>query len=224
MSISPSIRRRQQQIFRAVRRVPGYHLAVQTVLPRVRRNAVLTDLVWRVFAPGHSVGQVPLALHGGRHISGPDVDRLPVVGILGTAALTQEQADLLVEHVAQLQQQHPFFRPLLILDRPALAAARTHGYVVELVVAQEDWARGDFVADRATGSAPGSWESYLTRRLSSLIEHYQLWHLAHVVIVDGIPQLDPIDEAVLARLHERLPKNVQTWATSSRPAQEDPAP
>lgn len=227
MSIPAGARRRQQQLARAARRAPGYRFALEQVLPRVRRNAVLTDLAWRVFAPRHGAGNVEVALHGGRHVTGPDVGRLPVVGIVGTG-LTEEQASQLVEHVAALQQEHGSFRPLLVLDRPVLAAARAHGYVVELVVPQQDWPDGDFVADPATasttGPGPGSWETYLARRLGSLTDHYQLWHLARVVTQDGTPRLDPLDEAVLRHLHERLPPDVQAWAASTRPAEEDPAP
>lgn len=223
MSIPPAVRRRQQQLARAARRTPGYRFALEQVLPRVRRSAVLTDLAWRVFAPRHGAGNVVVALHGGRYVEGPDVNRLPVVGVLGTG-LSQEQAGQLVEHVADLQRRHPSFRPVLVLDRPVLAAARAHGYVVELVVPREDWARGDFVADPAAAAGEGSWEAYLARRLGSVVDHYQLWHLARVVTDHGSPRLDPVDEAILTHLHERLPEDVQAWAASTRPAEEEPAP
>lgn len=221
MSIDPGLRRRQQQLARLARRAPGYRYALEQVLPRIRRNAVLTDLAWRVFAPRHGAGQVVVSMHGGRCLAGPDVDRLPVVGVLGTG-LDQQQAEALVDHVADLQRRHPSFRPLLVLDRPALAAARRHGYVVELVVPLEDWSSGDFGADGCPPTT-SSWEAYLARRLGSLTDHYQLWHLARVSVTDGIPGLDPVDQALLAHLHERLPADVRAWAASTRPAQEDPA-
>lgn len=228
MTISPGVRRRQQQLARVARRAPGYRFALEQVLPRVRRSPVLNDLAWRVLAPRHGAGNVQVALLPDRHVTGPDVARLPVVGILGTG-LTQEQAAELVEHVAALQQEHGSFRPVLVLDQPVLASARAHGYVVELVVPQAAWASGDFVADPVTATGadnpgstdPDSWATYLARRLGSITDHYQLWHLARVVTRDGIPRLDPLDQALLAHLHERLPADVQAWTRSTRPAEED---
>lgn len=197
MSIPPGVRRRQQQVARWARHTPGYRFALEQVLPRVRRNAVLTDLAWRVFAPRHGAGNVDVALLPDRQLSGPDVGRVPVVGVLATG-LDEEQAVQLLADLADLQQQTGSFRPLLILDRPVFAAGRRHGFVVEHVIPEQEWASGDF------GEVP--WADYLARRLASVIDHYQFWHLARAQVPadGGRVWLDRADEALLRVLGERL--------------------
>lgn len=228
MSLSPGTRRRQQDLARWARRTPGYRFALEEVLPRVRRSAVLTDLAWRVFAPRHGAGHVDVALHGGRYVEGLDVSRLPVVGILATG-LTDADATALLDHVAGLQAELGSFRPLFLLDRPVFAAARRHGYVVEHLVPQDAWATGDFTAGRS--GDPGSWHIYLARRVASVTDHYQLWHLLRVpapeqtaTVEGGAPGdavtqrwLDPVDEAVLRHLGERLPEDLAVRLTDARP-------
>lgn len=205
MSLSPQTRRRQQQIARWVRAVPGYRVVQENLLPRIRRNQVLTDVVWRVFSPGEGVGHVDAPMHPG-HVTGPDASRLPVVLVLATGLGTPEVEQLLAQ-VADLQRRHPSFRPLLVLDRPDFAAAREHGYVVELVLSPDAWASGSY--------GEGAYEDYLGRRLAALTEHYRVWHLARVARGDdgrtGV-QLDPLDAAVLAHVGERLPPGLEVLA------------
>ncbi|QFG70022.1 hypothetical protein [Ornithinimicrobium pratense] len=197
MSLPPGVRRRQQQVARWARRTPGYRFALEEVLPRVRRNATLTDLAWRIFAPRHGAGNVDVALLPDRQVTGPDVGRLPVVGVLATG-LEDARAEQLLADVADLQRATGSFRPVLVLDRPVFAAARRHGYVVEHVVPEREWATDSF------GEVP--WPDYLARRLGSVIDHYQLWHLvrAEVPADGGRVRLDQVDEALLRVLGERL--------------------
>lgn len=186
---SPGARRRQQRLARWVRRAPGYDLLVMEVLPRVRRNAVLSDLAWRVFAPEHGAGHLDVPLHGGRHLTGRDVRLLPVVGVVAVG-LDAPAVVALLDRLAGLQRQHRSFRPLLIVDQPVFAEARAHGYVVEHVVPAAFW---DPVA--------GSWEDYLAARLASVTDHYQLWGVLHA---QG-DALSDRDQALLAALASRLP-------------------
>lgn len=217
MSLSPAVRRRQQQLARWVRRAPGARFAVQEVLPRIRRNAVLTDLAWRVFAPRHGAGNVEVALLPDRHVRGPDVGLLPVVGVLATG-LSDEQALALLDHVAELQEQTQAFRPVFLLDRPVFAAARAHGYVVEHLVPEATWASGGHTAD--PGARDG-WVDYVAARLGSVTDHYQLWHLARVrppaEAGDGIPRLERVDEALLRALPERLAAVAQARQDAAQP-------
>lgn len=206
MSLSPAVRRRQQQLARWAKHAPGYRWALDTVLPRIRGSAVLTDLAWRVFAPRHGAGNVDVALLPDRHVHGADVRWLPVVGILATG-LTDEQATGLLDEVAELQERTRSFRPVFVLDRPVFAAARAHGYVVEHVIPEGTWTEGAFGADR--------WEDYLARRLGSVVDHYQLWHLARVAAPEGDarPGLDRVDEALLHALAERVAGSAATRTT-----------
>ena len=192
MSIPAPVRQQQQRLARWARRSPGYRWALEEILPRVRRSPVLTDLAWRVFAPRHGAGHVDVALLPDRQLVGPDVNRIPVVGVLATG-LTDEQLESLVAEVVELQRQTGAFRPLLIADRPVFAAVRRHGYVLELLVDEPTWRQGRH------GDQP--WEVYLARRVAALVDHYQLWHLARTA--DG--RLDRLDVAVLRELADRLP-------------------
>lgn len=209
MSLPPRVRRRQQRLARWARATPGYRFALEEVLPRVRRSPVLTDLAWRVFAPRSGAGHVDVALLPDRQLSGPDVGRVPVVGVLATG-LPDEALEALLDQLASLQRETAAFRPVLVVDRPLFAAARRHGYVVEHVIPRERWAGGEF------GDPP--WEDYLARRLGSVIDAYQLWHLARVA-PDG-HGLDPVDAAVLRCLPERL--DLAAWAADRPPSQGDP--
>lgn len=211
MSLSPGARRRQQQLARWARRTPGYRLAVAQVLPRVRGSAVLTDLAWRVFTPRHGLGQVDVPLLPDRQLSGPDVGRVPVLGVLATG-LSGAGVEALLDQLASLQRETGAFRPVLVLDRPLFAAARRYGYVVEHVIPRERWAGGDF------GDTP--WEDYLARRLGSVMEHYQMWHVVRAT--PGDTGLDPVDAALLRHLPERLPADLAAWAADRPPSQGDP--
>lgn len=186
---SPTVRRRQQALARWVRRTPALRWAVAEILPRVRRNPVLTDLVWRVFAPRHGAGHVHVALHGGRALTGKDLDRLPVLGFLVTGA-DDEAAVAALDGIADLQRAGASFRPVVITDRPVFSAARSHGFVLEHVVSEEEYAGGRH------GSVP--WADYVARRLGSVLDHYQPWHLVRW-------PLDPVDLALVRHLAERLP-------------------
>ena len=75
---------------------------------------------------------------------------------------------------------------------------------------QERWAGGDF------GRTP--WQDYLARRLASVVDAYQLWHLARAVPGVG---LDPVDAAILRSLPERL--DLAAWTTDPPTTQGDPS-
>ena len=200
MTPTPAQRRRQQTLARWTRRLPGYRVALEEVLPRVRRSATLSDLAWRVFAPRHGAGQVDVPMRAGRAVTGADVSRLPVVGVLATG-LDEAAAHRLLDQVCALQAELLSFRPLFVLDVPLFAAARRHDVPVELVVPQEVFARG------AHGD-PDGWEDHVARRVAGIVDHYQVWHLARA----GERGLDPGDERLLRVLGERLPGELQVRA------------
>lgn len=192
MSLSPTTRRRQQRWARWARRTPGFELLLLEVLPRIRRSAVLNDLAWRVFAPQHGPGHLAVPLHAGRYLNGPDLPLLPVVGVQATG-LSAQEASRLLDAVAALQRRTASFRPVIVLDRPVFDEARRHGFVLEVVIREEEWV------------GPGAWVDYVSERSASVIEHYQLWHLA---VAHG-PHLDPSTVALLTRLATRLPTNLR---------------
>jgi hypothetical protein len=194
MTQQPRTRRRQQQVSRWVRRLPGADPLARVVLPRIRSSQVLTDLAWRVFAPRHGAGLVDVALHPGQYLTGRDTTVLPVLGVVALG-YDQDQVAALMQDLAQLQQRTRAFRPLLVLDTPAFAAARRHGYVVELVLSPDQW-----------GEGPGH-EDYLGRRLEALLHHYQLAHLLQARPDGG--GLSAVDVALIGALADRLPAGLQ---------------
>ncbi|ANS79293.1 hypothetical protein SGUI_1897 [Serinicoccus hydrothermalis] len=204
MSLGPAGRRRQQSAARLARRLPGYRLALEEVLPRVRRSPTLTDLAWRVFAPRHGAGHVDVPLRGGRHVVGADVSRLPVVGVLATG-LDEAQAEALVDRVGDLQAELGSFRPVLVLDQPVFAAGRRHDVVLELLVPRRAFEQGGH-------GDPGGWEEHVARRVAGLVDHYQLWHLARA----GADGLDPLDERLVRAIGARLPEDLDVGPAGGR--------
>ena len=196
MSLSPGVRRRQQELARWARRTPGYRFALEQVLPRVRRNAVLTDLAWRVFAPRHGAGNVDVALLPDRQLAdrelpASELSLLPVVGFFATG-LTDEQAAHVMADVAASQRETGSFRPVFLLDRPIFGTARHHGYVLEHIVPQEDWVGGLF--------GQVAWKDYLATRLASAVDSYQLWQLLQLEPTG----LSELDRALLRALIPRV--------------------
>lgn len=202
--ISRALSRRQQQtILRWVKRTPGYGLLINEVLPRVRRDPLLSDLAHRVFAPRSGVGQVDVPLLAGRHLTGPDVDLLPVIALVAIG-LPRAQVEDLIDAVASLQQQHPTFRPLLISDQPVFSRTRAHAYPFEHVLPEESFAR------------PEEWLGYLAERLIAIVDDYQVWHLSQV---QG-GTLDLMTVALIRHLHTRLPHQLRVRVHDARSSQE----
>lgn len=192
MTIPADVRRRQRQFARWVRAAPGYRLVVREILPQVRHNAVLNDLVSRVFASGtHRAGQAQVPFRGGIHLTGSDVPLLPVVGLVMLGA-DREQLVNLMDQLADVQRRTRGFRPLLLVDTPAFAEARRHGYVIDLLVPREAWTGDD-----------QTWEDYVARRLVSTVDDFQLWSLLRV----SPGGLSALDVAILEQLAVRLPKD-----------------
>lgn len=181
---------RRQTVAAAVRRIPGYRTAREVLLPRVRGNAALTDIVWRVFRPETALGAAVTPLHGGRHLEGAGVARLPVVGFDLLEVPSGALADSL-DGIARLQRQTRAFRPVLVVAEPAFALAREHGFVVDVVASPADW-WGD-AADHA---------AYAARRLVSVRQGFRLWHLVRVRPDGTIPDADA---RLLAAIREALP-------------------
>ena len=187
---------RRQRFAARVRHTPGYLAVKEGVLPRLRGNAALTDLVWRVFTPDHELGAARRPLRPGG-LAGRDVDRLPILAftVLG---LDDDGVARAIDEVLALQQSTRAFRPVLVLDRPAFAAGRSHDVVVDHIQSLDDW-YGD----------PDEHATYVGRRLVSVVQGFRAWHLVHVTAA-GVPAPDrAIVDGLALALHGRAGLDVR---------------
>jgi hypothetical protein len=140
--------------------MPGYRYARRRVLPRVRANRSALSLVKRVFSID-GTQSTPMDVTAGNLLGGVGAERLPVVVVImiGTPAA---QVPSIVDDVARTQVLTAGFRPVFVMDTPALAAPRAYGYPVELLIDRDAW----FAPDQ-------SWDDYVSRRLWSVYRTYR---------------------------------------------------
>ncbi len=170
--------RRLRRLAGRARRVPGLRSVGSGLLPRVRSSAVLTDAVRRVFPPEPGLGAVRRPFRAGRHLTGADVDLLPVVAF-DLLDVAPDHLAAAVEAVAALQRSTRAFRPVLVLGRPEPALAREHGYVVELVPSAQEW-----------WGAPEDHAAHVARRLVSVREGFRPWHVVRLGPDGTVPARD----------------------------------
>ena len=178
MSVPNRSADRRQAMAAVVRRVPGYKAARERLLPRVRSNALLTDVVRRVFADESELGVGRRAFSAGHHLAGRDLDRLPVVGF-DLLAVPPAALPVAVAGIARLQRETLAFRPVLVVSVPDFSVVREHGFVIDLIASAEDW----------WGLAE-DYDRYVARRLVSVHQGFNLWHLVHVAPDGTVPALD----------------------------------
>ncbi|WP_299442958.1 hypothetical protein [uncultured Phycicoccus sp.] len=158
---------RRQRFAARVRRTPGYLAVKDGVLPRLRGNTALTDLVWRVFTPAHGLGEARRMFRSDG-LDVPDADRLPVIAFTVLGA-DDAGVDRALRAITELRRDTAAFRAVLVVDRPVLARVRDHGIVADHVIGEADW-YGD--AD--------AYAEYVGRRLVSVVQGFRVWHLAHL--------------------------------------------
>lgn len=158
-----------------MRRMPGYRYARRAVLPRIRQSTGARSLVKRVFDVD-AAQPAPLDVAAGNVIGGVGTERLPVVVVL-LLGIPAERIERLVDEIAQLQLLSAGFRPVIVMEVPALAAARRYGYPVELLITADDWR-----------DVHQSWETYARLKLARILNTYR--SAATVTIRE-----DGIDEA-----------------------------
>lgn len=95
----------------------------------------------------------------GRLIAGQGHERLPVViiNLIGEDVPTITQ---LVDEIAALQLATAGFRPVFVLDQPALAITRRYGFATELVMEPAAWPFDQ------------RWDDYVARRLRDILSTY----------------------------------------------------
>lgn len=192
---------RRQRFAAGVRRVPGYRAAREGLVPRLRSNATLTDLVWRVFAPDHELGAARRPFRAD-HLAVPDADRLPLVAftVLG---LDEAGVGRALEAIARVQEETSAFRAVVVVDRPLFAEVRRHGFVADHVIPEADW----------YGEAD-AYRDYVARRLVSVVQGFRAWHLVRIGDDGQVPRADRELLAAVGRvLDAALPRRTPADGT-----------
>lgn len=153
-------RRKPRRVMRHVRRIPGYRYARRTVVPRIRDSSTARAVVHRLFAVD-SKQHTPMDVTGGRLLAGVGVERLPVVVVL-CLGLPAARVRSVVDELAELQVLTAGFRPVVVMDLPELAAARSYGYPAELLLPEAEWAH-----------ATQPWDDYLRSTLATIFATYR---------------------------------------------------
>lgn len=144
-----------------VRNLPGYRFARRSVLPRLRRNATIRQLVRRVFDVD-ATRSPPMDVNAGVLLEGIGTEALPVVLVVIIDA-SPDDVTQVIDEVARLQLVGAGFRPVIVMDTPSLAAARRYGYVVELLVPENLWPH----------DSDELWVDYVRRRIALLFSTYR---------------------------------------------------
>ncbi len=158
---------RRQTLAARVRRTPGYLVVKDRLLPRLRANATLTDVVWRVLEPPHGLG-VARRTFGSPGLTVPDPGLLPVVVFTVLGADEQAHAAAL-DAVTALRDETRAFRAVVVTDHPDLTGIRARGVVVDHVLPESAW-YGD----------PADHGDYVGRRLVSVVDGFRPWHVVHL--------------------------------------------
>lgn len=179
---------RRRAVARVVRSSPGYALVTTRVLPALRANQLVHDVVGRALRLDGRAGHRTFHVRAGRFLAGPGVSRLPVV-VVDLVGATEAELAAGLREIAMLQVQTRAFRPVVVTDLPAFGLLREYGYPMELVLAAADWSHADL-----------SWDAYAGHRLAAIVAHYR------GVMVLRMPngRVDPHDRIVLVGLAEVL--------------------
>lgn len=182
------------RVARLARRMPGYHWARRSAVPRIRRSGAARALAYRLFAVGSrgsaAHGEPPLELAAGRLLAGLGIERLPVIllsliGLTngsGTNASSDQVIDAVIDEIAEMQLLGAGFRPVFLLETPAFSRARSYGYLVELVTPRTAWS-GESV----------DWPDYVAARVASMTRAYGI----SAIITVGPDGLDDAVRGVL---------------------------
>lgn len=198
---------RMIRLANTARRTPGVRKVISTLAPKLRNSSTLQEIAHRLYDPEATLGHSVIPLHGGRYLTGSGVSRLPILAFVAPG-LDEDTAAALLEEIAELQRRTQAFRPLLVLDTPAFAQARSHGYVVEYVLPEAQWAASlppiDSDITTTNDISPTEYALYLARQAMMIVEHYRPWQLLHV---EG-GALSPWHQALPIGMAERLPAQV----------------
>ncbi|NDL57414.1 hypothetical protein [Phytoactinopolyspora mesophila] len=145
---------------RYVRRLPGYRYARRAILPRIRQSPGARSLVKRVFDVD-AAQPAPLDVASGNLVGGVGTERMPVAVII-MLGVPADRVEPIVDEIARLQLLTAGFRPVIVMDAPALGAARRYGFPTELLIAEDDWT-----------DEHQPWDEYARLKLGRIIATYR---------------------------------------------------
>ncbi len=143
-----------------MRRLPGYRYARRALLPRIRQSPGARSLVKRVFDVD-AAQPAPMDVTPGNLLGGVGAERLPVAVVL-MLRVPADRIPGVVDEIARLQLLSAGFRPVIVMDTPALSAVRRYGFPVELLVAEEEW-----------NDEYQPWDEYARLRLGRIVATYR---------------------------------------------------
>jgi|SRR5690625_653163 len=168
-----------QRFVRRARRLPGYRRVRRSALQRLRRNALLKDLVSRIYSGNEAQKRwIPRTYPPpGNVLSGLGTENLPVA-VVSLVSVPEERIDVIVDEIAALQLMSAAFRPLFLMDCGHFEAVRRYGYAAELLIPASQWQFSDM-----------RWEDYAVKRVADLRRRYGAT-ISVAVSAEGIT--DPI--------------------------------
>ena len=177
-SAAPPPSSRLSALARRVRSAPGYRRVTDSVLPGIRGNETVVDLLTRLVGEGGRLGgsSHPLVTTADVDVAG--ADRWPIVIVTlddpdGSRPATVEEVEAVVAEIGRLQVRLRCFRAVFLVTGDALAPVRRAGHAVELLPDPADL--GDEQAVRR----------HRARRVVSMTDHYRAWLVLDVPVSQG---------------------------------------
>ncbi len=184
--------RRMRDLARVARSSPGYRRVTDTLLPRIRGNETVVDLLTRLVGEGGRLGGPSHPLVTPKGVDAEGADRWPVVVVTlddpdGSRPPRDDEVRAAVAELGELQARLRCFRPVFLVTGDALTVVRQAGHAVELLPAPED------LADE------GERRRHRARRLVSMTDHYRAWLVLEVPLSER-PGLTPAQRELLEAL------------------------
>ena len=167
-SAAPPPSSRLSTLARRVRTAPGYRQVTDSLLPRIRGNETVVDLLTRLVGEGGRLGGSSHPLVTAKGVDTAGADRWPVVVITlddpdGERPASPEEVAQVVAEVGRLQERLRCFRAVFLVAGDALDVVRRAGHAVELLPDPADI--GDAAAVRR----------HRARRVVAMTDHYRAW-------------------------------------------------
>ena len=159
---------RMSSLARVARSAPGYRRVSESLLPTIRGNETLVDLLTRLAGEGGRLGATSHPLVTAKGVDTAGADRWPVVVVTlddpdGSRPAHSDEVERIVEEIGQLQRRLRCFRPVFLVSGDALPVVRRAGHAVELLPDSAD------LADEAAA------RRHRARRVVAMTDHYRAW-------------------------------------------------